>query len=84
MRTKALKISGLLMLIVFSFTMMSFADASARRPFWGNGSAPDGACGPNSNGDGGCSYGTYTQHYIFWIADGEPQWTGNTYPCPCP
>ncbi|WP_395043555.1 hypothetical protein [Flavobacterium sp.] len=54
-----------------------------KRPFWGWAPTTPGACGPNSNGDGGCSYGTYQQHYIFWIKDGEPVATGDVFPCNC-
>jgi hypothetical protein len=83
MKAIALKSFVILTLVLMSFSLMSLSDGASRK-FWGWGPAEDGACGPNSNGDGGCSYGTYEQHYIFWISDGEPRPTGNVYPCACP
>ncbi|MCW4467542.1 hypothetical protein OGH69_01050 [Flavobacterium sp. MFBS3-15] len=65
------------------------------RRFFGS-SIENGSCGPNSNGDGGCSYGQYYTYYAFWIATNDtpkqvmtinPN-TGNevpaTFPCDCP
>lgn len=63
MKTFALKTVGILLLFVMSFSLMSFGEEEARRPFIGQVTTTHQEdCGSGCI----CTYATTTQ-YIFWI-----------------
>ncbi len=83
MEAKKLKKGSIIALFILSFALMSFGEVnSVLSKFWGTETSW-GACGPNSNGDGGCSQGKYSQYFVFWIATNDILPTGETRACDC-